>query len=141
MLFQDCPHKIDKVLLRRSWRHYRLKKLLSKVGSKYITLQIDDFSLWFQYRIGWQNHSWNWKEFTSPRKSCKKPDRISFKLAKKYRSSKTIFIIFEKKTSPIFLMKSKLSTAKNCKTSTFSRVFSPKFFLTFFSHEIKVVNS
>ena len=44
----------------------------------------------------------DWKEFTSPRKSCKKPDRISFKLAKKYRSSKTIFIIFEKKNIPYF---------------------------------------
>ena len=32
----------------------------------------------------------------------------------------------------IFLVKSKLSTAKKSKTTTFSRVFHPKIFLTFF---------
>ena len=40
----------------------------------------------------------------------------------------------------IFLVKSKLSTAKKSKTTTFSRVFHPNFFWQFF-REIKVVNS
>ena len=40
----------------------------------------------------------------------------------------------------IFLVKSKLSTAKKSKPTTFSRVFNPNFFDNF-SREIKVVNS
>ena len=41
----------------------------------------------------------------------------------------------------IFLVKSKLSTAKKPKSTTFSRVFHPNFFFDNFSREIKVVNS
>ena len=41
----------------------------------------------------------------------------------------------------IFLVKSKLSTTKKCKSPTFSQVFHQFFFFDNFSREIKVVNS
>ena len=53
------------------------------------------------------------------------------------------YMIFKKEkiqTTQFFLVKSKLSTTKKCKTATFSRIFFTNKKLPNFSREIKVVN-
>ena len=92
-----------------------------------------------------ENNSWNWERATSideevvenlQRTPTREQVRIHTIRKVKFLSINSILTKFYN-----FLGKSKLSTTKKCKTTTFSRFFHTIFFFDNFSREIKVVNS
>ena len=115
------------------------------ICSKYITLQIDDFSLWLQYWIGWQNHSWKKTERNLRHRGkvarSQTESRSSWQRSTdQVRQSSSSL----KKKNPQFFPRKKFNNfSRDIKVAKLQHFHEFLFSIFFdnFSREIKVVNS